>query len=806
VRNAKDASRAPLLLLLLCAACASTGGDEEPEPLAEIPSWPRQYATGGGERLVVYQPQIIEWEKHERAEARAALSFERAAGRGTALGTMRFQAKTQVDLERRRVKVSDLELLEIRFPTLDTEQEMGIAARIEADVLSNDMVTTLDHFVAGVERSRRELVEVPIKTDAPPIFVSTEPALLLQFDGQAVFAPVVPGKDESDRGLRYALNTNWDVIADGDGTLYLLVEDAWLTAPVVAGPWKPAATLPEAFSALPDDDNWKHVREHLPGRALELDAVPRIFVSERPAELILIDGEPKLEEIPGTQLLDVVNTESDLLLSLSDGRYYYLVSGRWFRASDLAGPWSFATPDLPRDFAKIPADHPRASVRALVPGTPEAEEAVILSQIPQKATVERDAAKPTVQYAGDPEFVPIEGTALAYARNTSSDVIRLGDLYYLCFQGVWFVSASPSGPWETADSIPSEIYEIPPSSPVHHVTYVRVYETTPTTVVVGYTPGYMGMYYSYGCVMWGTGWYYPSYYYWPPYYGYPYYYRYPASYGFSSWYNPATGFYGRGAVAYGPYGGIGRGAAYNPVTGTYARGGAAWGPYQSGAWARAYNPRTGAYGATRQGADAYSSWGRSVIGKGDDWVRTGHYSDSRGTIAGYQTSRGGAGIVARGDEGGGFVGRTPEGDLYAGKDGNVYRRGEDGGWERHGSDGWSPVSDAERDAARERAQERAGSVDRDAARQRVQERDGATGREAARERVQSGDRSTDRARTRDSERRTSAGTRSRSTTGQLERDRRGRVEGQRRHDRYQTYNRGSRGSYGGARGGGGRRR
>jgi len=33
------------------------------------------------------------------------------------------------------------------------------------------------------------------------------------------------------------------------------------------------------------------------------------------------------------------------------------------------------------------------------------------------------------------------------------------------------------------------------------------------------------------------------------------------TYGAAAWYNPATGFYGRGAVAYGPYGGYGRAAA-----------------------------------------------------------------------------------------------------------------------------------------------------------------------------------------------------------------------------------------------------
>ena len=36
------------------------------------------------------------------------------------------------------------------------------------------------------------------------------------------------------------------------------------------------------------------------------------------------------------------------------------MAGRWFRAKSLDGPWTFATADLPADFAKIPASSPAA--------------------------------------------------------------------------------------------------------------------------------------------------------------------------------------------------------------------------------------------------------------------------------------------------------------------------------------------------------------------------------------------------------------------------------------------------------------
>lgn len=61
-----------------------------------------------------------------------------------------------------------------------------------------------------------------------------------------------------------------------------------------------------------------------------------------------------------------------------------------------------------------------------------------------------------VHYSGPPQFKPIENTSLQYAANTQAKVIRDGDVYYLCFQGVWFLSTTPNGPWKTADSVPQE--------------------------------------------------------------------------------------------------------------------------------------------------------------------------------------------------------------------------------------------------------------------------------------------------------------------------------------------------------------
>ena len=170
-------------------------------------------------------------------------------------------------------------------------------------------------------------------------------------------------------------------------------------------------------------------------------------MSYKPAELILLTGEPNYPAVPGTGLLWVSNTESDVFRMGKTGPVYYLVAGRWFSAPDFTGPWTFATPTLPADFKKIPLEHERSRVLASVPGTDQAAEAVLLAQIPQTARVNKKELKaPEVAYQGEPKFTPIETTTVQRAVNTDKDIFKVGDLYYMCYQGVWFMGKTADGP------------------------------------------------------------------------------------------------------------------------------------------------------------------------------------------------------------------------------------------------------------------------------------------------------------------------------------------------------------------------
>jgi hypothetical protein len=155
-------------------------------------------------------------------------------------------------------------------------------------------------------------------------------------------------------------------------------------------------------------------------------------------------------------------------------------------------------------------------------GTQQAQDAVLLAQIPTTAVVniKEAEAQVKVQYDGAPQFKPINTTQLSYATNTQDKVIKVGDIYYLCFQAVWFMSTTPTGPWKVASSVPKEIYTIPPSSPVYNVTYVTQTQTSPTTVECDHTAGYLGMFLIGTAVgltiAYGTGYYYPPYLLLPP--------------------------------------------------------------------------------------------------------------------------------------------------------------------------------------------------------------------------------------------------------------------------------------------------
>jgi len=681
--------RLMVTLMLLAIGASALGQTTEDQ------GWPRVFQKDGKE-LTVFQPQVDSWSDYKTLHFRCAIAVKTAASKTEKYGVLENEAETVVDQDSRVVAVMP-KIRELRFP--NTSDSVAASLRSVVDELLppvQAMTLSLDRILAYLDpEKQRQQRAVDLNLDPPKIFYSGKPAVLVIFLGEPQLQPV--SKDE--KTLLVALNTNWDVFYDTSSQKYFLLNhDNWLTASnPLSDPWVAAGDLPAGLSALPKDENWDDVRSRVPGKRDKNP--PTVFVSTEPAELILTTGEPTFSPIRGTSLLRVSNTDSALFLNTVDGVYYLLVAGRWFRASSLDVPWTSASTSLPADFALIPDNDPAAYVKASVPGTTEARDAILLASVP--STTEVDTAGPInaeAAYVGQPNFTTIPGTTVQYASNSPHQVFFVDGGYYWCNQGTWLRGSTATGPWAFCGAVPAAIYTIPPSHPTHNVTYVTVQNTTPTTVVYTQTAGYSGEYVAAtGVLMFGAGvlvgaliadtWDDDHHHYYPPY-------AVPYSYGCGARYSYGYGGYYRGASGYyGPYGGAGAGARYNPNTGSYSRGAYAYGPAGSATVRQAFNP----YSGTRAGAaridTEYGSAGRGAAYNPSTGtaVRAGYRSGDQGSVGGVQSNRGTGAVAWDTKNGQGAVVKGRGENVYAGKDGTVYKRDGSGEWSSNSGSGWDSV-------------------------------------------------------------------------------------------------------------------
>ncbi len=497
------------ILLLLAYASASSAVGE----------WPQEVTAPEG-TIVVYQPQPETLEGNVLT-GRAAMSLELKDQSDPIFGTFWFKARIDTDRDSGTALVRDFEVTNVRWPDSNDAFEQRFTAVVEGAMPTAGFEISMERLSASLATAEIEQKSLDeLKNDPPVIVFRDQLAVLLLYDGEPRYEKI------ENSGYERVINTPFAVVREGK-RYYLSSGQLWYQASSAMGPWKPTTSPPKDLaSQMPEPD---------PDAPPPPKVPPEMVVATEPTELIATDGKPNWESLPGGEILYVSNTESPWLRDLPTGNMYVLLSGRWYRAKSTSGPWTFVRADeLPPSFASIPPASDIGGLRTSVAGTPEAEEAVMDAQIPQTAAIDRSNTTLTVEYDGSPTFQQVTGTQVSYAVNTATQVLKIDNKYYAADNGVWFSAASPTGPWQVADSVPEEeIAKIPPSSPVYNTTHMHIYESTPQVVYVGYTPGYMWSYPYYGVPVYGTGWRYPP-------YG-PYYYPRPPTWGFNVGYNPWTG-------------------------------------------------------------------------------------------------------------------------------------------------------------------------------------------------------------------------------------------------------------------------
>lgn len=572
--------------------------------------WPRDFDVGSN-RLEIYQPQIETWEGNT-ITGRAALAIGPKDGAPT-YGFAHFVAEAIVDKAAGLVQLNNIHVDKVEVVTAPDKAAM-VQQAIEQRLPKNGLVAKLDQLQASyaVNQKIEALRTQPVDNSPPRIVFADTATILVPISGEPAFRAV-----QGAPAFQRVLNTRALILQDTTGTFHLQAAGTWYESASLTGTWlvtpKPAPALQDAAKAALKQAEADPL---LNKDGKPITPPPAILISTVPTELIQTNGQPQMLPVAGTNLLTMSNADHAVFMETTSNSFYVLISGRWFKGPATTGPWTFVASDaLPPDFKNISTNDPQANVLVSVAGTPQAKEAAIAATIPQTSTVKRSATT-KVTYSGTPQFAPIEGTQMRYAVNTAQPVIMVSpDRYYVVVNGVWFTSASPTGPWVVATEVPPVIYTIPVNSPVYYVTYVRVYSVQPETVVVGYTPGYMGVIVAPGgTVVYGTGYAYPAY------VGADWWYPYPTTYGYGASFalGAAAGF-GFGFAA-----GWAWGAAVGPYWGPY------WGAGGWNRWGYANANVTNVYGRWGGSATVAHAWGTTW--NGTEWgARAGYGTTARGT-------------------------------------------------------------------------------------------------------------------------------------------------------------------------------
>jgi hypothetical protein len=240
---------------------------------------------------------------------------------------------------------------------------------------------------------------------------------------------------------------------------------------------------------------------------------------------------------------------------------------------------------------------------------------------------------------------------------------------------------------------------IPPSNPNYNCKYVKVYDATDDVANVGYTPGYTGSYVQDDTVVYGTGYDYPAYAtdttYIPA----------QATYGYDATYDPYGGFWGYQPAYYDPatwfVPGLVVGAAeanWWGGHGPYWGGGGWWGHggYHNININYIHNNVVNWQGG-RRGGQPFVRPVAGLANRPNLYNRSGNQANlaprRQATLPTGQVQPGRTGSVAQARPGQVKPGQSRPGqnNVFAGQNGNVYRKTPQGWQERQGNS-WSRPS------------------------------------------------------------------------------------------------------------------
>ena len=203
---------------------------------------------------------------------------------------------------------------------------------------------------------------------------------------------------------------------------------------------------------------------------------PKVIFTTQPTMLALIDGAPKLQR-NNDWGVDVVVNSPFTIVKNNDGQFYLYGAHHWYAAPAATGPYSFTGDNVPQNLHNIESslnsnaaanNNNAANNNSSANGDAATNDNTIANIVVSTTPTE------LIQSKGEPNFSPIEGTALLYVKNSDNDIFMdvNSQQYYVLISGRWFKSkVLNSNDWQyiPADKLPPDFAKIPEGSPKDNV-------------------------------------------------------------------------------------------------------------------------------------------------------------------------------------------------------------------------------------------------------------------------------------------------------------------------------------------------
>jgi hypothetical protein len=176
--------------------------------------------------------------------------------------------------------------------------------------------------------------------------------------------------------------------------------------------------------------------------------------------------EPTVVAVPGRSGVYYVQ-DSDNDIYRYGNTWYMNYSGDWYRASSYNGPWAFVGyRSVPRYIYEVPGDYRRWSDYR--------DTHYNWGRTDRYSEVRTDAnitlrigdryRGPDLGFYDEPELISVRGrSGVYYVRDSDYDVYRVGNRWYLNYNGDWYRASSYRGPWIFVGyrSVPRSVYTVP---------------------------------------------------------------------------------------------------------------------------------------------------------------------------------------------------------------------------------------------------------------------------------------------------------------------------------------------------------